>query len=344
MTTIKLPACYDVSFWQQKIDWSVVSPKPALVICKASEGVGIKDPTFLPNFTGLTSQNIRRGCYHFHRKIYTGLQNATYFLGVVRGILTKQDLIVLDVEEGGESAAQLLAWLDAVSAVYPENLILIYSRKTVLDTIATTPTQAARLRQYPTWMAGYPLQPDNYNDIPAGYVPDPTKWGAVYLWQYSDKGIVQGISGNTVDLNWISPTLKTILGTNVPPTGETGMYNLQVNSQAVAYLNGRDAPAGNINFPAGSTLATGFRGGDILVSDLKQLDANGITTWYRITQCQRAGVNVTLPATVWASDGGSAKYLIAYTATPDKIEIMLTAGSTITIKDTLGNVLWTGQA
>lgn len=83
------------------------------------------------------------------------------------------------------------------------------------------------------------------------------------------------------------------------------IYNLTCN----VYLNGRISPNGAINFPAGSTLSTGFKPGDKLEASQEQLDPNGITKWYNVTTCLRNGVSVTLPSPVWASNGGSANYL-----------------------------------
>ena len=214
---IKSPACYDVSNWQGSINWANVSPHPLLVICKATEGNFYSDPTFKNNMASLLANGIRRGVYHFHRKANSPLQQANYFLNFVRGTLSPADLIVLDVEEGGETAAQLIAWLDLVEAEYPDNLIMIYSRKNILDPIVMTATQAARLRTYPTWLAGYLTSPDLYSAIPAGYVADPVKFGAPWLWQYASNGIVAGINGNTVDLNWIAPVYAAILGRVTPP-------------------------------------------------------------------------------------------------------------------------------
>lgn len=87
------------------------------------------------------------------------------------------------------------------------------------------------------------------------------------------------------------------------------MYNLTVNTD---YLNGRASPSGNgaLVFPAGATLSTGFRKGDLLTSETYAMDGNGVTRWYKILTCRRNGTMVTLPSTVYASDGGSYQYLV----------------------------------
>jgi hypothetical protein len=79
-----------------------------------------------------------------------------------------------------------------------------------------TTEQAAYFRTIPIWTAGYPANPDLYNYVPSFYIPNPLKFGPVWLWQYSDKAVAQGIDG-AVDANWMSPEIITYLGAT-PPT------------------------------------------------------------------------------------------------------------------------------
>lgn len=88
----------------------------------------------------------------------------------------------------------------------------------------------------------------------------------------------------------------------------TTVFNLTVMA---GFLNGRGSPSstGTLVFPAGSGLTTGFKMGDILKSNGFTMDTNGVTRWYSITECIRAGVAITIPNPVYASDGGTQKYL-----------------------------------
>ena len=64
---LKFPLILDVSHWEVIPDWERVSPRPALVFCKATEGVFWQDHTFPMNWQGLSRLHIRRGAYHFWR-------------------------------------------------------------------------------------------------------------------------------------------------------------------------------------------------------------------------------------------------------------------------------------
>jgi lysozyme len=213
---IKTPAVYDTSHWERIPDFAKLSPRPVLVITKATEGTAFVDSAFVPYFIDLRQDGIRRGAYHFFRKAYNSVQQAEHFCNTIGTHVANEDILALDVEEGGETAAQLIEWLDAVEKRFPRNLILIYSRKNILDSIAMTSIQKTRMKKYHTWVAGYPFNPDTFNFVPSFYIPDQTKYGTVWLWQYTDRGVPQGASGDGTDCNWIAPEFLAWLGASNP--------------------------------------------------------------------------------------------------------------------------------
>lgn len=271
MTTvdIKLPAIYDTSHWKVIPDFALVNPKPLLVLTKATEGTSYVDPTFVPYFRDLLQDGIYRGAFHFFRKAADALNQAKHFCNTIRPHINNKDILVLDVEEGGETAGMLWTWLDYVRRQFPNNVILIYSRKNILEAIPTfirstfnvralaekvaphlpalalkaldyifakvqnrnhvlnaismTMAERAFFRGFPTWPAGYPLNPNIYSTIPSFYIPDQNRWGVPWLWQYTDRAFVTGIS-NEVDCNLGLPPLLTWLGSEPtpqpPPEGE----------------------------------------------------------------------------------------------------------------------------
>jgi GH25 family lysozyme M1 (1,4-beta-N-acetylmuramidase) len=208
---IKQPVVIDVSHWETIPDFALVEPQPILVLTKATEGLTFVDSTFTKYMGDLKKNKIHRGCYHFHRKLYKGLDQAKFFCETIRLHVDDQTILVLDVEEGGESADQLQAWLIEVERQYPRNLIMIYSSKRILDPIPMTTDQKAFFKRFPIWTAGYPANPDLYTEVHSSYIPDQTKYGPVWLWQYTDQGLLKGIK-ERVDLNWIHPDLLTYLG------------------------------------------------------------------------------------------------------------------------------------
>ena len=221
----KEPAVYDISHWKEVLDFSVISPRPVLIFTKATEAAPNTvyrhtDDKFVRFFEGMAGAGIRRGAYHFFRKSVDAKTQAGHFENVIRPHTTVLDSIALDIEEGGETAAQIITFCDYIQSAFPRNIFLIYSRKTVLDLVYMNQTQKNRLKNIPTWVAGYPDSPDFYDEVPSWYVPDQSKWGNVWLWQYSSHGAIEGIHGD-VDMNWINPIYYDLLKHDVitPPHG-----------------------------------------------------------------------------------------------------------------------------
>jgi GH25 family lysozyme M1 (1,4-beta-N-acetylmuramidase) len=217
VTEIKRPAIYDVSHWKSIPDFRAIDPQPWMMITKATEGTGYKDAKMLEFMAGMKSIGCHRGLFHFNRRAYGGADQARHFLDTVNGVADDNTLLALDVEEGGEQASQLWYWIETVRARRPRNRIWLYSRRNILEQIFMTTSEREYFKRIPVWVAGYPFEPDNYDEMPSWYIPDPSRFGPVVLWQYSEKGQVPGIIGD-VDLNWITPTYAQILGD--PPAGE----------------------------------------------------------------------------------------------------------------------------
>jgi GH25 family lysozyme M1 (1,4-beta-N-acetylmuramidase) len=234
---IKEPACYDVSHWKEVPDFRLVSPRPALFITKASEaypaaGYNHTDVKFVRFFEGMMEIEVIRGAYHFFRKSLDSVKQAMHFVNVVSQVeILRTDILILDVEEGGEKAPQLWAWFNHVRSVFPDNPVMLYSRKNILDAISMTFAEREFFKGIPTWTAGYPIFPDLFLSVPKGYVPDQTKYGPACLWQYSAHGAVTGIQGD-VDLNWIDPVFYTMLGSN--KKGEETMANFEGKANETA--------------------------------------------------------------------------------------------------------------
>lgn len=219
---IKQPACYDLSHYIKQIqDFKLINPRPALLITKATEA----DPTTTPyhtddkfvDFFGRMMEIYSiRGAYHFHRKYSNPYKQADHFISVISKMdILSTDILILDVEEGGEKVSSLWAWFETVKQAYPQNRLMLYSRKGLLDPLVMTAGEKAYFKNILIWTAGYPVIPDLYSKIPNGYIPDQTKYGPAVLWQYSGSGRVSGIDG-AVDLNYIEPNFYSMLGDNTP--------------------------------------------------------------------------------------------------------------------------------
>lgn len=220
---IKLPPIYDISHWKEVRDFKLVLPRPVLFITKATEAApntgysGHTDGKFVRFFEGMMEIEVLRGAFHFMRKTVDPVRQAKHFVDTVSKVdILPTDYLILDMEETGETAPRMWAWCDYVMKSFPENELIIYSRKGLLDLIKMTEAEKAFFRKIKTWSAGYPTYPDNFKSIPLAYTPDQTKWGPTALWQYSSHGRVDGITTELgaptdVDLNLASPAFQVAL-------------------------------------------------------------------------------------------------------------------------------------
>jgi lysozyme len=255
------------------------------MITKATEGTSITDSKFIRFMDGMKQAGYVRGCYHFHRKALSPLNQADFFCKTIKPYIDRDTLLILDVEEGGESAAALQTWFNAVRAAYPQNRTLLYSRRDILEQMLMTAGQKEFFQKIPVWAAGYPTYPDKYDYVPTMYMPDPSRFGAVVLWQYSAHGAVEGIVGD-VDLNWIEPAYYRILGgTSTPPEDETGepmttLYGTVTTSSTLQIRSGPGISYADI--------------GDLHYGD--KLEASeSVGGWWKLTKILRLSGAVEIP-------------------------------------------------
>ena len=205
---------YDISHYKIIKDFSKISPIPAILITKATEGhpgsiYNHTDSTFFKYFQSMMDINVVRGAYHFFRKSLNPYRQAEHFIDILSKMdVLRTDILVLDVEEGGEKASRLWTWIETVKNAFQNNPLWIYSRKNILDPIYLTPAERSYFKKIPTWTAGYPKVADYYlsDRVPSAYIPDQSKFGETVMWQYTSNGKVGGIVGG-VDTNWINPML-----------------------------------------------------------------------------------------------------------------------------------------
>jgi lysozyme len=202
----------DVSYWDAGIDWPKVrATGQRFVIAKATEGITYKDPTFDDNWFGAKSAGLLRGAYHFFRCNVDAKKQADYFIAYVRSVKDDGELPpVLDLETNDGMAKEKIVpavktWLDAVEAAFGKKPI-IYSGQYFLQDylVVAGGGPPAWAKDYPLWLAQYPNQ---YAD---GMKPSlPRGWFNYTIWQYTDKGVVNGINAK-VDMNFFNGSLEDL--------------------------------------------------------------------------------------------------------------------------------------
>lgn len=202
----------DVSYWDAGIDWPKVrATGQRFVVAKATEGISYKDPTFDDNWFGAKSAGLLRGAYHFFRCNVDAKKQADYFIDYVRSVKDDGELPpVLDLEtHDGVTKDKIVPavkiWLDRVEAAFGKKPIIYSGQYFLQDYLVVAgggpPTWA---KDYPLWLAQYPTQ---YVDGMKPFLP--RGWFNWTIWQYSDKGVVNGINAS-VDMNLFNGTLEDL--------------------------------------------------------------------------------------------------------------------------------------
>jgi lysozyme len=190
----------DVSHHQGSIDWPrVAADDVSFAIIKATEGGDYVDDGFAANIEGARAAGLAVGAYHFFTLCRPGAEQAANFLATVP---VGQRLLppAIDLEyEGNCSArpapdavrAQLDAFLEPVERAFGQQAVFYLTYGFFDD-------YAASLPQRPLWTRWIAWHPADENWL---------------LWQYHDRGRVDGISGD-VDLNVLhggSDTLASLV-------------------------------------------------------------------------------------------------------------------------------------
>ena len=179
----------DVSHWQGDVDWRKVQAHGIkFAFVKATEGLAPKDPRFDRNWKALKDVDLIRGAYHFLDPAIDGRKQARHFLETVK--FAPGDIIpVVDVERlkrtsNAELHRQLVRFLDEVKARTELNCMIYVSPEFWKEHLASNEKSP---RTNHLWVAAYGVKdPPTIAGLPA--------WS---VWQYTRKGTVPGVEGET---------------------------------------------------------------------------------------------------------------------------------------------------
>jgi len=190
----------DISHYQGDIAWNAVNiihqEFPIdFVFIRATMGETALDKKYKTNWQRAASRAKLRGAYHYFRPNENSVKQAKNFIKNVR--LKPGDLPpVLDIEEHPKNQSMdslkvgLKRWLDMVESHYQIQPIVYSGDKYFSDFLEK------EFSEYPLWIA-------NYNF----WIETPKKhWR---FWQFSEKGIVNGIPGK-VDLNLFNGNIEDL--------------------------------------------------------------------------------------------------------------------------------------
>jgi lysozyme len=188
----------DVSHHQGNIQWnSVASSGIRFAYMKATEGSDFDDSKFSDNWRASAAAGVTHGAYHFYVIGTSGELQAAHFVAKVpvdpAALPPAVDLELSGANRSVESVAQfqheLAAFLTAVAIHYGKTPVIY--------------TTGDFAKQYLTGMPPGPLWLGEFFTKPSS--PAGKSWT---LWQYSEKGRVQGIDG-FVDMDVFNGNSKT---------------------------------------------------------------------------------------------------------------------------------------
>jgi len=193
----------DVSHYQGKIDWSIISKQNiTFAFIKATEGSNSHDECFSENWENVGNTNIKRGAYHFFSFDSNGKTQAENFISTVP-ISNNMMPPIVDVEFYGNKEKNK-----------PNKSDVRYELDILLNELEEYYGQKPIIY---TTMKVYQLYIDDYydeytlwirNTYYKPFLFDSRKW---LFWQYSDKEVLNGYNGNEkyIDMNIFNGDIET---------------------------------------------------------------------------------------------------------------------------------------
>lgn len=180
----------------------ISQPPVQFVYFKCSQGVGYTDPMLKINSNSAESVGLPFGYYHFaslgtKNIVQDAKAEAQYFLSVVRQMPSSRLPLVLDIEDDkgvhqyGLSKNDVLGWIESFFDTLKQAGFDDYALYSYTPFLKANLPDKHNLGRIKLWIAQYTnsLQP-----------AIPSQWKDWWMWQYSDRGSVSGITGK-VDLN-----------------------------------------------------------------------------------------------------------------------------------------------
>jgi lysozyme len=191
----------DVSEYEPTIDWAKVAQSDIkFCFLRASHGLHL-DTSFSQHRAGAKSVGLPRGFYHYFVPTISVAEQVSAFLQVVQQIEPGDLSPVLDIEDPpawakikrSERLQLILDWLSAIEKALGVRPMIYCSVNFVQKTLADPAVDLTPLSRYRLWIAQWHV---------TGNQPDvPSPWDTWTFWQYTDKGTVNGVDADAVDLD-----------------------------------------------------------------------------------------------------------------------------------------------
>lgn len=175
----------DLSQWNGD-EVAEIGPEDSLtfIICKATEGIGYKDPDFKTNMNTIRSKNAVSGCYHFYHSNEDPVKQAQFFWNTVSQAEVPQIAPVVDIEQGSlpSKNAGTAAQIQSNLKLFIEELKKLSGREPILYTGEAFGAQYlndAYFANYRLWLA-------EYTGARQPIIPPTWKEKGCFIWQKKD--------------------------------------------------------------------------------------------------------------------------------------------------------------
>lgn len=173
----------DLSHYDTNLSWDKIKASGIDgVYLKCTQGTGFIDPMCEIHAKNAKAEGISVGYYHFAVLTASAAQEAKFFLSRIATLPQADMFPVLDIETDTTlTPAQVVAWITEFKNTISSGMML-YSYQPYLDKYLP---QGHPFGNIPLWIA-------QYRNEPAPVLPH--GWTSAALWQYTNVGIVGGIS------------------------------------------------------------------------------------------------------------------------------------------------------
>lgn len=175
----------DISQYQPSVDFPALKTQIDFVVIRSSYGVGYIDKSFYSHQSNIRQNGFLCGYYHYSYPQYNQPETeADWFLQTV-GELKEGEILFLDFEEkyNGNKVEWCKRFLDRIAQNLNGYKGFIYLNKSLASGNDWSSVVNAG---YGLWLAAYDNDPINLNFS--------SQWPVIHFKQYTDAGIVPGIS------------------------------------------------------------------------------------------------------------------------------------------------------
>lgn len=201
-----VPVCIDISHWQDFPDFNEVAASGVKgMIHKATEDTNYRDPNRATNCANAIANGIAISTYHWLSPDSDPEDQMKFYLDTIQPV--NGERVVIDYEENGCTLNMLKDAVEALIDLDRTLGITVYSGHLLKEQLGNQ-YDSLLAENTDLWLAQYTSGTPSW--------PEET-YNQWMLWQYSETGTVDGITGGYVDLNnfqgndqefieWISPT------------------------------------------------------------------------------------------------------------------------------------------